>query len=107
MHNTLRRLRAQKLHACVPTKGVAVGLGQLLAPLGALIGACGCAAAPRRAQAPTRAVRLVRAGPDRGDDTWGKGQVLAYCFACVSFCSVCRAALLPVVGLQAACSHST
>ena len=48
----------------------------------------GCAAAPRRAPAPTRAVRLVRAGPDRGDDTWGKGQVLAYLFACVRF-AVC------------------
>ena len=77
---------------------------QLLAPLGPLTGPDGCAAAPRRAPAPTRAVRLVRAGPDRGDDTWGKGQVQALFLKPVSAYSVCIALLLNVCDLL--CSGS-
>lgn len=54
---------------------------------------CGVAA-PRRAAAPARVARLIRAGPDVGDDTWGKGQV-----GCAEDCWICFRLLTAASGL--------
>ena len=105
MQNTLRRLRAQKLRACVPTKGVAVSLGQLLALCGGtdrgLVGAQRLLAGHRRppVQCGWSALARTAAMTPGARARYWQPSLPVSALQCVQSC------LLPVVNSQNAWSE--